>query len=71
MLADLGNDGDGGADGNILGECGGVLPLFKLVVLVVDDFLLNVLKNVFFFSRFIFPTALSKCRKYVSFLIQI
>ena len=35
--------GDGGADGSILGDCGGVLPVVKLLVLLVDPFLLGLL----------------------------
>lgn len=35
--------GEGGADGSILGVCGGVLPVFKLLVLPVDGFLLGLL----------------------------
>lgn len=44
-LTDLCNAGEGGADGNILGVCGGVLPDDTLPMLLVDDFLLGFLKS--------------------------
>lgn len=44
MLGDRDKAGEGGAEGNIRGVCGGVRPVFKLLVLLEDDFLRRFLK---------------------------